>query len=78
MFAGTWRSHIVSPAKRFVKIDSDVPTDIAAMTSVNPPTAYRMMKDFVTLKPGIVDYYFVEMRRVGDTLISHIHSHLLV
>ena len=53
VFAGTWRSHIVAPAKRFIKIDSNVPTDIAAMMSVNPPTAYRMMKDFVSLKPGI-------------------------
>jgi trans-2-enoyl-CoA reductase len=49
---GTWRGVIVAPEKRFVKIDSNVGLNVAATLSVNPPTAYRMLKDFVSLQTG--------------------------
>ena len=51
--AGTWREMVVAPEKKFVKIDSGIGVDIAATLTVNPPTAYRMLKDFVSLEPGI-------------------------
>ena len=36
----------------FTRISSAIPLELAATLSVNPTTAYRMLKDFVTLKPG--------------------------
>ena len=51
--AGTWREMIVAPEKKFVKIDSGIGLDVAATLTVNPPTAYRMLKDFVNLEPGM-------------------------
>ena len=51
--AGTWREMVVAPEKRFVKIDSGIGLDVAATLTVNPPTAYRMLKDFVNLEPGM-------------------------
>ena len=52
IFTGTWRNLIVAPANKFIKIRSDMEPNLAATLCVNPPTAYRMLKDFVTLKPG--------------------------
>lgn len=40
----------------FLSIISQIPSDVglveASMLNVNPCTAYRMLKDFVPLKPG--------------------------
>ena len=54
VLAGTWRSCVVAPARRFIRVSSDVSVEFAATLCVNPPTAYRMLKDFVSLQPGIV------------------------
>lgn len=35
-----------------LQIPSDVDLVVASMMNVNPCTAYRMLKDFVPLKPG--------------------------
>ncbi len=35
-----------------VKVPNDMPVDLAATLTVNPQTAYRMLKAFVTLTPG--------------------------
>lgn len=47
---GTWRSHAIGNASQFLKIHSDVNLVAAATMSVNPCTAYRMLKDFVELE----------------------------
>ena len=49
---GTWREAVVVPEKDLIEIPSDVPLEQAAMLKINPPTAWRMLHDFVTLKPG--------------------------
>lgn len=51
---GTWTSHSNIPASSLFPIKhSGKLTDIQAATAtINPPTAYRMLKDFVDLKPG--------------------------
>ena len=51
--AGTWRENVVESADKFLRVSSNVPTDFAATVQVNPPTAYRMLKDFVQLQPGM-------------------------
>ena len=50
---GTWRACIVQKAQQFVKIRDDIQLETAATLSVNPTTAYRMLKDFVSLKEGV-------------------------
>ncbi|VDN17364.1 unnamed protein product [Gongylonema pulchrum] len=49
---GTWRTYANIAEKDLIKIDNNLPLDAAATFQVNPPTAYRMLKDFVELKPG--------------------------
>ena len=42
----------MAPARRFIRVSSDISVEFAATLCVNPPTAYRMLKDFVSLQPG--------------------------
>jgi len=51
---GTWREEAIADVKQLQKIANDIPPAYAATISVNPCTAYRMLRDFVTLKPGDV------------------------
>ena len=39
-----------------------LPVEVAAMLSVNPCTAYRMLKDFEYLHPGILKYNVIHGR----------------
>lgn len=54
---GTWRSHAVANESIFYKVslkDQEIPGLYQALATltVNPPTAYRMLTNFVDLKPG--------------------------
>ena len=49
---GTWRENAVANETDFVKVPNDIPMPYAATIAVNPGTAYRMLRDFVQLKPG--------------------------
>jgi trans-2-enoyl-CoA reductase len=49
---GKWRSHGIVSINDLIKIPSDVGVESAATLSVNPCTAYRLLKDFVTLEKG--------------------------
>jgi len=52
---GTWRTHAVAKDTQLLKIPEkyrDVSAVNAATISVNPCTAYRMLKDFTELKKG--------------------------
>ncbi|UJR25874.1 hypothetical protein I4U23_007224 [Adineta vaga] len=49
---GKWRSHGIVSINDLIKIPSDIPVEAAATLSVNPCTAYRLLKDFVTLEKG--------------------------
>jgi len=51
---GTWRDEGVAPAKNFIKVPNDIPVPYAATIAVNPCTAYRLLRDFGSLKPGDV------------------------
>ncbi|KAF8246293.1 NAD(P)-binding protein [Wilcoxina mikolae CBS 423.85] len=55
---GTWRTHAIAKDEHLLKIPdkfADISALSAATISVNPCTAYRMLKDFADLKPG--DYF---------------------
>lgn len=49
---GCWRTHANYDDEHLIKIDNDLPFEAAATFQVNPPTAYRMLSDFIDLKPG--------------------------
>jgi len=50
---GSWTTHAVKRQSVLVKVDSTIDLFAAAQLTVNPPTAYRLLKDFVELKPGM-------------------------
>uniref|UniRef100_A0A6M2DJZ0 Enoyl-[acyl-carrier-protein] reductase, mitochondrial n=1 Tax=Xenopsylla cheopis TaxID=163159 RepID=A0A6M2DJZ0_XENCH len=49
---GTWQSHAVYRADQLLQIPSDLGVVEAATLTVNPCTAYRMLRDFKDLKAG--------------------------
>lgn len=50
--AGTWQTHIIFNADDVFKVPAGVSNVDAATNTVNPSTAFRMLCDFVPLKPG--------------------------
>jgi trans-2-enoyl-CoA reductase len=50
---GTWRTHALASEKDIQRVEMEglSPAQVGTV-SVNPTTAYRMLKDFVDLKPG--------------------------
>ncbi|RZB40445.1 ADH N domain containing protein [Asbolus verrucosus] len=49
---GTWRTHTVISKDDLLKIPKRMGLVEAATLTVNPCTAYRMLRDFASLKPG--------------------------
>jgi NADPH:quinone reductase-like Zn-dependent oxidoreductase len=48
---GWWCSHRVLAEDKLIPLP-ELPVATAAMLTVNPPTAYRLLRDFVALQPG--------------------------
>ncbi len=49
---GTWGEYLVTPGRALLRIDPAIPLYQAAMLKVNPMTAWRLLMDFVALRPG--------------------------
>jgi trans-2-enoyl-CoA reductase len=49
---GTWRERAIVPVHELIAVPSGVPPQLAAMLKINPATALRMLRDFVSLQPG--------------------------
>ena len=49
---GTWREELIAPAEQLTPLPAGMQPEHAAMLTVNPATAYRMLHDFVSLEPG--------------------------
>ncbi|MEY2490219.1 MAG: hypothetical protein QOC70_2161 [Verrucomicrobiota bacterium] len=49
---GTWREACAVPAEKLVIVPDGIEPIQAAMLKVNPITAWRMLHDFVSLRPG--------------------------
>lgn len=49
---GTWASHAIYEDTALKKVPKELGILEACTMTVNPPTAYRMLKDFTTLTPG--------------------------
>lgn len=50
--SGTWRSHLILSYENILKVPKNLGLVEAATLTVNPCTAFRMLRDFTTLKPG--------------------------
>ncbi|XP_015784449.1 enoyl-[acyl-carrier-protein] reductase, mitochondrial [Tetranychus urticae] len=50
--SGTWRTHAITSEGDLMLIDNELDLPAAVQLNVNPPTAYRMLKDYGNLKPG--------------------------
>lgn len=50
--SGTWRSHLILSTENILKVPKNLGLVEAATLTVNPCTAFRMLRDFTTLKPG--------------------------
>lgn len=51
---GTWRTHVKVPADKVLAVPKTLGLVEAATLTVNPCTAFRMLRDFADLKPGDV------------------------
>lgn len=49
---GTWRSHLILSSDNILKVPKNLGLVEAATLTVNPCTAFRMLRDFICLKPG--------------------------
>lgn len=49
---GSWCRHLVVSEDQVLKIPNGLPMEAAATVSVNPCTAFRLLKDFEDLQPG--------------------------
>lgn len=49
---GSWCEQRIVHQEEVILVPESIPIETAAMISVNPPTAWRMLHDFVELKPG--------------------------
>ncbi|XP_065560849.1 enoyl-[acyl-carrier-protein] reductase, mitochondrial-like isoform X2 [Artemia franciscana] len=59
---GTWRDYVVASEDDWLKVPSDLSPVTLATLMVNPGTAYRMLTDFVDLKPGSVVIQFCRVK----------------
>jgi len=50
--SGVWREAVVAPAAELFSIPPGIPVEQAALAFINPPTAWRLLRDFVTLARG--------------------------
>nr|KAG5686271.1 hypothetical protein BaRGS_028874 [Batillaria attramentaria] len=67
---GTWRTFAVCGENDLSKVANDIPVLGAATLIVNPCTAYRMLKDYVALKPGDVVMQNGANSAVGQAVIQ--------
>lgn len=52
MTFGTWAAQMIAPADTVIPLPEGLDPQQAAMLTVNPATAWRMLNDFVRLEPG--------------------------
>ncbi|XP_064382243.1 enoyl-[acyl-carrier-protein] reductase, mitochondrial-like [Halichondria panicea] len=67
---GLWRTQVVENEKIFMKVRSDIAMETAATLSVNPTTAYRMLRDYVHLERGCCVIQNGANSGVGEAVIQ--------
>lgn len=68
--SGTWASHIVADAKALVPLPAGVDPVQLSMCTINPPTAYLLLNEFVDLHKGDWLIQNAANSGVGSYLIS--------
>lgn len=71
---GCWREYAVVPGEACSVLPKGLTPEQAASISVNPPTAWRMIHDFVSLKPGDWLAQNAANSAVGRAVIQIAHS----
>lgn len=71
---GTWRQMAIVPAEQLIRVPSEIADEQAAMLRINPATAFRMLADFVDLKPGDWVVQNVANSGVGRAVIEIAHQ----
>ncbi|KAH6586736.1 hypothetical protein BASA50_000333 [Batrachochytrium salamandrivorans] len=73
---GTWQTYALADIKDLMKLPNTkgVSAVAAATISVNPPTAYRMIKDFAPLQQGDVIIQNSANSAVGQAVIQLAHA----
>lgn len=66
---GTWTTHLMAAANKLIPLPDADPQQLAMLT-VNPPTAYLMLREFVDLQPGDWVIQNVANSGVGSYLIQ--------
>lgn len=59
---GSWCRNLVVLEHQVLKIPAGLPVEAAATVSVNPCTAFRLLKDFEDLQPGEQSYSHVVLK----------------
>ncbi|KAL9980556.1 hypothetical protein ACROYT_G009158 [Oculina patagonica] len=67
---GSWCRHLVVLEHQVLKIPAGLPVEAAATVSVNPCTAFRLLKDFEDLQPGDTVIQNGANSGVGQALIQ--------
>ena len=67
---GTWSTHMVADAKKLMPLPNGADPLQLAMMTVNPPTAYLMLKEFVDLQSGDWVIQNAANSGVGEYLIQ--------
>lgn len=67
---GTWCQESKVAENTLLKIPNDIPAPYAATLTVNPCTAYRLLRDFEQLKPGDVIIQNGANSMVGQAIIQ--------
>ncbi|KAL7672145.1 hypothetical protein ACOME3_007039 [Neoechinorhynchus agilis] len=49
---GTWCSHLIANENHLIKVPKTLPLEIKSTLLVNPSTAFLLLREFVSLKPG--------------------------
>ncbi|MCC5806109.1 MAG: 2-enoyl thioester reductase domain-containing protein [Opitutales bacterium] len=72
---GAWRAYAVAEGEKLMKAPNTIPVELAAMAFINPPTAWRILRD-AHLSPGdwliqnaansAVGYFVIQMARALD------------
>ncbi|QYY37209.1 2-enoyl thioester reductase domain-containing protein [Ruficoccus sp. ZRK36] len=70
---GAWRQAVVAPVEDFIAIPNEVPAEMAAQAFINPPTALRILRDFIDFKPGEWIIQNAANSAVGVSMIQLAH-----
>lgn len=50
--SGAWRDSVIAKADVLMFVPNEIDPEMASMAFINPPTAWGLLHDFVSLKPG--------------------------